>query len=151
MVWSSPDSSDFDCIEACRLANAAEFISKLPDGLDTVVGDRGGRLSGGQRQRLALARALIRRPEILVLDEATSSLDSESEMLIQAALDKLKGSITIIAVAHRLASVRNADYLYIFQSGEVVEAGRYDDLIRNSEGIFYDMVTRQSGVFINSE
>ncbi|WP_254047922.1 ABC transporter ATP-binding protein [Synechococcus sp. BDU 130192] len=119
-----------EVMEAAQAAQAHEFIMALPDGYETVVGERGYRLSGGQRQRLALARALIKRPEILVLDEATSALDSESERLIQQALDQFKKDRTVIVVAHRLSTITGADEILVLDRGQIVERGRHLSLLR---------------------
>ena len=119
-----------------------EFIEKLPEQLDTVIGDRGIRLSGGQCQRLALARALVRNPELLVLDEATSALDTHSEQLIQQAIDEISGGITIVLVAHRLSTITNADYIYVMQNGNVAEEGKYTELLER-KGLFFKMVKAQ--------
>lgn len=114
--------------EAARQAHIAHFIATLPDGYDTLVGDRGLRLSGGQRQRLFIARELFRRPNLLILDEATSALDSESERAIQQSIDELKGQITVVIIAHRLSTIRNVDRVYVFDQGFLVEQGGYEDL-----------------------
>lgn len=116
-------------IEAAHLANAHEFISQLPNQYDTVVGDRGVRLSGGQRQRISIARAMLRDPEIMILDEATSALDSQSEHLVQEALERLRANRTAIVIAHRLATVRNADKIVVMEKGRIVEQGDHDELI----------------------
>lgn len=125
----APDATDDDVAQALETASAAGFVEELPEGLDTVVGDRGMRLSGGQRQRIALARALARKPDILILDEATSALDSESERRIQQAIERLVGDMTIVVVTHRLATVRNADYVYLLEAGRIVEEGPWDALV----------------------
>jgi ABC-type multidrug transport system fused ATPase/permease subunit len=132
-----------DVQEASRLAHADEFVSDLPEGYDTLIGDRGVRLSGGQRQRLALARALAGRPSILVLDEATSALDAESEEKIQRAVDGLAGSMTILTVTHRLATVKNADLIYVLEDGVLAESGSWSSLL-SANGRFSELVRMQS-------
>ena len=127
--WANEGASDEQIREAAKLAYADEFIRELPDGYDTVVGDRGMRLSGGQKQRIALARAIARKPEILILDEATSALDAESEAKIQDAIAHLATSMTILVVTHRLATVQDADYIYVLEAGKVVEQGSWDSLV----------------------
>lgn len=127
--------SEADTIQACQSANAWEFISSLPDGLNTQCGANGAQLSGGQRQRIAIARALIRRPQVLLLDEATSALDTQSERLVQEALNKaasIENRITI-AVAHRLSTIRHADMICLFQSGNIVEQGTHEQLVAKGE------------------
>ncbi len=116
-------------IEAAKIANAHDFIMESEHGYDTMIGDRGGRLSGGQRQRISIARAILKNPPILILDEATSALDTESEKLVQQALERLMKSRTTIAIAHRLSTIRNADEIYVMYEGEIVEHGQHDDLI----------------------
>jgi subfamily B ATP-binding cassette protein MsbA len=121
--------SDEEILSAAAAANAAQFIEELPDGLDTVLGDRGVRLSGGQRQRIGLARAILRDPPIVILDEATSALDSESEQLIQRALDRLLQDRTVFVIAHRLSTVRGADRILVLEEGEVVGSGSHEELL----------------------
>ena len=121
-----------------------KFIKELPNGLDTQLGDRGTRLSGGQKQRLALARALIRKPELLILDEATSSLDSESESLIRKSIDNLSGTMTIVLIAHRLSTIRNSDYIYVVEDGKVVESGTYHQLSSNLNSKLSFMIKSQN-------
>ena len=123
-------------LRAALHAAAAGFVESLPDGLDTVVGDRGVRLSGGERQRIALARAILREPRLLVLDEATSALDPENERMIQEAIERMAGKLTIVVIAHRLASVRGADIIYVLEHGRVVESGSWDELFRIPQGRF---------------
>jgi subfamily B ATP-binding cassette protein MsbA len=123
------DATDVDIVAAARSANAHEFIAALPDGYETVVGDRGQRLSGGQRQRVAIARAILKDPPILLLDEATSSLDNESERLVQEALDRLKVGRTTLIVAHRLSTIRAAHRIAVLDDGWLVELGTHEELL----------------------
>ncbi len=136
IAYGRPDRWTDDEVQSAAIAaNAADFISELPDGLDTVLGDRGVRLSGGQRQRIGLARAILRDPPILILDEATSSLDSESEQLIQRALDRLLRDRTVFVIAHRLSTVRGADRILVLDNGVVVGSGSHQDLL-DDDGIY---------------
>jgi len=121
-----------DIKEASELANAREFIEKMPLGYGTIVGDRGMRLSGGERQRIAIARAIIRKPEILILDEATSSLDTVSEKAVQDAISNVAKKCTTIIVAHRLSTILNADRIYVLKDGKITESGTHDELLRNT-------------------
>jgi ATP-binding cassette subfamily B protein len=127
--FGKPDASDEELYEAAEAARIHHVISALPDGYDTVVGERGYRFSGGEKQRIAIARTILRNPPILVLDEATSSLDTETERLVQDALDRLAEGRTTIAIAHRLSTVRNADQIVVLDRGQVVERGRHEELL----------------------
>jgi ABC-type multidrug transport system fused ATPase/permease subunit len=137
LLWSSSSSSEEDLWRALDVANAALFVKQLSQGIDTIVGDRGTRLSGGQRQRIALARAILRKPDLLILDEATSSLDNESERLIKESIEGLSKDTTILIVAHRLSTIKNADQVYVIQNGRVVENGSYAELSKNPESVLY--------------
>lgn len=128
--FSNPEASFETIKEMCRIANADEFIEKFPNGYDTIVGERGVKLSGGQRQRIAIARALLADPRILILDEATSSLDSESEALIQEGLNNLRKGRTTFVIAHRLSTIRSADQILVVENGEILERGTHDELIK---------------------
>jgi ABC-type multidrug transport system fused ATPase/permease subunit len=140
--FGNPDASEDQIIEAARQANALEFINSFPEGLETQVGDRGIQLSGGQKQRIAIARAIIKNPTILILDEATSALDSESERLVQDALDKLMVGRTSFVIAHRLSTIKNASNILVIQNGNIVESGTHDELIK-SNGIYNNLVELQ--------
>jgi ATP-binding cassette subfamily C protein len=133
---AAPDATESDLWDALKQAAAAGFVRALPEGLDTVVGDRGARLSGGERQRIALARALLRRPAFLLLDEATSSLDAESQARIEEAIQRLHGRMTILVIAHRLSSLRGADRVAVLDKGRIVEAGEWDDIVGRDGGRF---------------
>jgi subfamily B ATP-binding cassette protein MsbA len=135
-------ASEEEIVEAAKMANAWEFIERLPKGLDTVIGERGVMLSGGQRQRIAIARAVLRDPRILILDEATSSLDAHSEALIQDAMQKLVTNRTTLVIAHRLSTIRNADKILVLQAGRVIEMGRHQELL-NQNGVYASLYRTQ--------
>lgn len=129
IAFGVKDATMDDVVEAAKIANAHDFIMETEDGYQTYIGDRGGKLSGGQRQRISIARAILKNPPILILDEATSALDTESERMVQDALEKLMKSRTTIAIAHRLSTIRNADEICVMSEGRIVERGRHEDLI----------------------
>ncbi len=135
-----PNTSEESIWEALEFAAASDFVRMLSQGLDTLIGDRGIRLSGGERQRLVLARAILRKPSILVLDEATSALDTENEAKIQDAIERLKGTMTIIVIAHRLSTIRNADQVIVMDQGEVIQVGAYNQLAREKRGMFSNLL-----------
>ncbi len=145
IAYAKPGATRDEVIRAAMLANAHEFIMKQPDGYNTYVGDRGNTLSGGERQRIAIARAILRNPRILILDEATSSLDTETEKQIQEAIARLSGGRTTIAIAHRLSTLRNATKIVVFEKGAVEEVGSHDELMHN-EGRYYRLVMAQRQV-----
>ena len=124
-----PDASEEDIRRALERAQAAEFIDRMPNGLDTVVGERGRSLSGGERQRLSIARAILKDPPILILDEATSALDAGTEAKLQQALQEVMVGRTTLVIAHRLATIRNADRILVFDQGRIVESGSFDELV----------------------
>ena len=143
IAYGKPGSSEEEIIDAASQANAWEFIQLFPDKLETIVGERGVQLSGGQRQRIAIARAVLKNPKILILDEATSSLDSESERLVQEALDKLMKERTSIVIAHRLATIRNADKIIVLENGIIAEQGTHNELLASQKGLYQNMIELQ--------
>ena len=136
------DASPGEIEEAAKVANAYHFITKKEAGFQTNIGDRGTKLSGGERQRLTIARAIVKNPPILILDEATSSLDTESERLVQDAINNLMQNRTSIVIAHRLSTIRHADEIVVLQKGEVVERGTHDELLQK-QGYYYRLVMMQ--------
>ena len=134
--YGKPDASDKEIRRAAQLADLDEFVSSLPDGYDTFVGERGTRLSGGQKQRISIARIFLRDPDILILDEATSALDNESERYIQRSLDRLSKNRTTITIAHRLSTIRDADRIYVIENGRVAEQGTHEELLGKADGIY---------------
>ena len=143
--YAKPAAGPNEIIAAARAANAHEFIVARPDGYDTRVGEQGGKLSGGEKQRIAIARAIMRDPRILILDEATSSVDTETEHQIQKALTRLIKGRTTFAIAHRLSTLRNADRLIVFEDGQVAEIGTHDELLAQ-RGIYYKLVQMQQDI-----
>ena len=143
ILYGKPEATDVEIIEAARQANAWDFISTFPDGLETVVGERGIKLSGGQRQRIAIARAILRDPAILLLDEATSSLDAESEKVVQEALNRLMQNRTSIIIAHRLATIRDVDCIYVLEGGHIVEQGTHEELSAMNNGAYSSLAKLQ--------
>ena len=144
IAYGSFDATVDQIVEAARIAEAHEFIKSLPNGYDTIVGERGQKLSGGQRQRIAIARAVLRNPPILILDEATSAVDNETEAAIQKSLERITKNRTTIAIAHRLSTIRNADRIYVMDQGKVVETGTHDQLVAEN-GIYTSLWNLQTG------
>lgn len=143
IAYGNPDVSIEQIIEAAKIANAHDFISKLPDAYDTHLGERGIGLSGGERQRISIARAVIRDPHVLILDEATSAVDTRTEKLIQEAIDRLIKNRTTIIIAHRLSTLRRADKIIVLEDGRIVEVGTHNELMER-RGKFYDMIQMQA-------
>jgi ABC transporter fused permease/ATP-binding protein len=141
--YAKPEASEDELIAAAKKANAWQFISQFPEGMQTLVGERGVKLSGGQRQRIAIARAILKDPSILILDEATSSLDAESEALVQEALDELMKGRTTIIIAHRLATIRNVDRIYALSEGRIIEEGSHAELVQKEDGFYSNLVRLQ--------
>ena len=148
ILFGRPTASDEAVLRAATIARVDEFAFKLEKGLDTIVGERGVKLSGGQRQRVAIARAILADPRILILDEATSSLDTESEALIQEGLAALMAGRTTFVIAHRLSTIRSADQILVLEQGEILERGTHSELLAIG-GRYFDLYTRQAGLEAN--
>jgi subfamily B ATP-binding cassette protein MsbA len=148
VAFSRPDASEEAVLRACRIARVDEFAETFADQYDTIVGERGVKLSGGQRQRISIARAILAEPRILILDEATSSLDSESEQMIQEGLSYLMRGRTTFVIAHRLSTIRRADQILVVEQGRIVERGTHDELYA-VQGRYYDLYTKQQGLVNN--
>jgi len=143
ILYGKPDATEEEIIAAARQAHAWDFISTFPEKLETIVGERGIKLSGGQRQRIAIARAILRNPSILLLDEATSSLDAESEKVVQEALHNLMEGRTSIIIAHRLATIRDVDCIYVLENGRIVEQGTHEELSAIENGVYSSLARLQ--------
>jgi ATP-binding cassette subfamily B protein len=149
ICYGSPHASFEEIIAAAKIAESHDFIMELPQDYDTIVGERGQKLSGGQRQRLAIARAILKNPPILILDEATSAVDNETEAAIGRSLEKITQNRTTIAIAHRLSTIRHADCIYVMEYGKIVEQGKHEQLLEK-EGIYANLWRVQTGLKINS-
>ncbi|PSB32691.1 ABC transporter [filamentous cyanobacterium Phorm 46] len=145
IAYGTFETSEREIVNAAKIAEADEFIAQLPDGYKTIVGERGQKLSGGQRQRIAIARAVLKNPPILILDEATSAVDNETEAAIQRSLERITKNRTTIAIAHRLSTVRNADCIFVMEQGQVVESGQHEQLIEH-DGVYASLWRVQSGI-----
>jgi ATP-binding cassette subfamily B protein len=145
LLYSKSDATEDELVRVCRAANIHEFIASLPDGYDTVVGERGYRLSGGEKQRVAIARVLLKDPKVLILDEATSHLDSQSEALIQEAMQAVMRGRTSLVIAHRLSTIMDADHILVMEKGRLVERGRHDELLAE-EGLYANLYKTQFSI-----
>jgi len=143
ILIGNKNASDEAIVEALKIANAWEFVKDLPGGINTNIGDAGGKLSGGQKQRLSIARAVLKNPPIMILDEATSALDTESERLVQVALDNMMKNRTSIVIAHRLSTIQNADVIVVMQKGQIAEQGTHTELLAKN-GVYKKLVDMQS-------
>lgn len=144
--YGVPNATFEDVKRVAEIAEADEFIRELPDGYDTIVGERGVGLSGGQKQRIALARTLLKNPDVLILDDTTSSLDLETEFKIQKALEKLNKKRTTLIITHRISSIMNADQIFVMDKGRIVERGTHEELLKK-RGLYYDVYVNQMGDF----
>lgn len=145
ITYGTPEATFNEVVNAAKIAEAHEFIEALPQGYDTIVGERGQKLSGGQRQRLAIARAILKNPPILILDEATSAVDNETEAAIQKSLERITQNRTTIAIAHRLSTIRNADHIYVMEYGKLIESGRHEELLERN-GVYASLWKVQMGM-----
>ena len=145
LLFVKPEASEQELEQALTAAHVKEFTDQFEKGIDTIIGERGVKLSGGQRQRLAIARALLADPELLILDEATSSLDTESESLIQQSLAELTRGRATLVIAHRLSTIRNANLIVVLEKGQIVERGSHEELFQK-QGRYYDLYTRQAKI-----
>ena len=143
LLIAKPEATNDEIIDCLKIANAWEFVSKMPEQIDSNIGDSGNKLSGGQKQRLSIARAVLKNPPILVLDEATSALDSESEKLVQNALENLMKNKTSLVIAHRLSTIQKADKIIVLEKGKIIESGIHKDLMKN-DGIYSNLVKMQT-------
>ena len=144
IAYGNLEASDEEVLDAANQSEATDFIKQLPDKENTIVGERGQKLSGGQRQRISIARAILKNPEILILDEATSAVDNETEAAIQRSLDMLKQNRTVVVIAHRLSTIRNADKIYVLENGEIVESGSHEELLEN-KNVYFKLWSVQTG------
>jgi ATP-binding cassette subfamily B protein len=147
IAYGTFDASDEAIMEAAQIAEAHEFITQLPNGYDTIVGERGQKLSGGQRQRISIARAVLKDPPVLILDEATSSVDNETEAAIQRSMERISVGRTMIVIAHRLSTIRNADRIFVLENGVLREQGQHEELANLDDGIYANLWKVQTGAF----
>ena len=143
IAYATPEAKREDVIAAAKITKAHDFIEAMPEGYDTMVGAGYRSMSGGERQRISIARAILINPRILILDEATAALDTETEMSIQDALDNLTNGRTTLAIAHRLSTLRNADRLIVIENGEITEMGTHSELVKN-KGVYYRLMLKQA-------
>jgi ATP-binding cassette subfamily C protein len=143
MLIAAPQATEEMIWKALEAANARDFVEAFPDGLQTIVADRGARLSGGERQRIALARGLLREPDLLILDEATSALDGETQAMIALSIERLRTTMTILTIAHRATMVAIADHVIVIEGGRVVEAGGFDELTRSGSGRLNSLIATE--------